>query len=320
MPDGDPSPPDRDGTDPDDPYPGDSYPDDAALAEIEEAALALARLAGERIAETLEHEIVVEYKDEARGDGTPTNPVSEVDHAIEALLRERLAERFPDHGIIGEEVAEASGADCDFVWVVDPVDGTTNFINGFPLFASSIGVLHRGRPVAGAIWCSTGHALRPGVYHARRGGALRFEGEPVPAGRPSVGVSRRLVAVPGGAPGRLKALDTRVTGSAALECAFVAAGIFQSTIFGAPGIWDVAAGVCLVRAAGHSALTKGREGWQPLERFDPPASVREEGEPTMRDWRQPLILAVEEEAERLRRSVRGPSWWVRLKRRGRRRR
>ena len=156
MPDGDPSPPDRDGTDPDDPCPGDSYPDDAALAEIEEAALALARLAGERIAETLEHEIVVEYKDEARGDGAPTNPVSEVDHAIEALLRERLAERFPDHGIIGEEVAEASGADCDFVWVVDPVDGTTNFINGFPLFASSIGVLHRGRPVAGAIWCSTG--------------------------------------------------------------------------------------------------------------------------------------------------------------------
>jgi myo-inositol-1(or 4)-monophosphatase len=65
------------------------------------------------------------------------------------------------------------------VWAIDPIDGTTNFVNGFPLFAASIGMLHRGCPVVGAIWCSTSYALRAGVYHARAGGALRFEGEPL---------------------------------------------------------------------------------------------------------------------------------------------
>ena len=75
------------------------------LAAIEEAALDLGRLAGERITEALEREIVVEYKDETTtAGGAPTNPVSETDRAIEALLREQIAERFPEHGVIGEEV------------------------------------------------------------------------------------------------------------------------------------------------------------------------------------------------------------------------
>ena len=60
--------------------------------------------------------------------------------------------RFPDHGIIGEEVSESADPDCEYVWVVDPIDGTSNFVNGFPLFASSIGVLHQGRPIIGAVW------------------------------------------------------------------------------------------------------------------------------------------------------------------------
>ena len=292
----------------------DPWPDDAELGRIEETALDLARLAGERIAATLEREIVVEYKDEARGGRAPADPVSDVDRAIEALLRERIAARCPGHAAIGEERDDDGASGREYVWVLDPVDGTSNYVNGFPLFACSIGVLHRGRPAAGAIWCSTGHALRPGVYHARRGGALRFEGGALPDGRPGAGVSRRLAAAPGGAPGRMRALDTRVTGSAALECAFVAAGIFQSAFFGAPGIWDVAAGVCLARAAGRAALTRDSGGWRPLERFDPPPAAIGKPAPGLRDWRQPLILGTEAEAERLRRAIRGPRWWRRLRR------
>ena len=276
------------------------HADADTLAAIEQAALEFGRLAGERISEALEREIVVEYKDETTtAGGAPTNPVSETDRAIEELLRERIAERFPEHGVVGEEDGADTEADREFVWVLDPVDGTANFVNGFPLFASSIGVLQRGRPVVGAIWCSTSHALRPGVYHAREGGPLSFEGAPAPLGRPSIGVTRRLGAAPGGAPGRLRRLDTRVTGSAALECAFVAAGIFQSAIFGAPSIWDVAAGVCLVRASGRVATTRGTQGWGPVERFEAPASVRGDRTPTVRDWRQPLILGTEDEAEAL---------------------
>ena len=281
--------------------PGPPLPAESEIVEIEGVALELARLAGERIVATLEHEITVEYKDDGDDRHPPRDPVSEVDHAVERFLRERVAERFPAHCIIGEEVDSHPDADDEFVWVVDPVDGTTNFVNGFPLYAAAIGVLHRGRPIAGAIWCSTSHALRPGVYHAHLGGELRFEGEPVPHGRPSSGVTRHLGAGPGGASLRFRGdWDIRVTGSAAIECAFVAAGIFQSALFAAPSIWDVAGGVCLVRAAGLTALTRGPRGWEPLQRFEAPPRVQEDRTPSLRDWRQLLVLGTPESTEQMR--------------------
>ena len=265
-------------------------PSDDALREIEAVAVELARMAGERIQETLTREIAVEYKDEGTDGRPPSNPVSEVDRAVEQFLRERLGERFPDHGIIGEEIDSHPDRDDAFVWAVDPVDGTTNFINGFPLYAVSIGVLHHGLPVVGAIWCSTGHALRPGVYHAHRGGALCFEGEPMPTGRPASGVSRKLGAGPAGSPGRFRGWDIRVTGSAAIECAFVAAGIFQYAVFTAPSIWDVAGGVCLAQSAGVSVMTNGTRGVEDFGRFEAPAEVQADREPSLRDWRQFIVM------------------------------
>lgn len=276
-------------------------------------AVELAHLAGAKMTSTLGQEITVEYKQAGRGKERPTNPVSDVDQAVEALVRQRIGERFPDHGIIGEEVDLQPDPDREFLWVIDPVDGTTNFVNGFPLFAASVGVLHRGRPVAGAIWCSTGHELQAGVYHARAGGQLRFEGRAVPRNRPSVGVRRRLVAGPGGAAGRASQWDIRVTGSAAIECAFVAAGIFTSTVFWGLFVWDVAAGVVLVRAAGLEVWTRDSKGWKPLERFEAPAKIREDRPPTLRDWRQPLVVGSDEAAAEIRRGDRGPSWWWRVR-------
>ena len=287
-------------------------PSEEELIEIEAHALELARLAGAEIVSTLEREITVEYKDQAKPGFAPTNPVSEVDHAVEDLVRARLAERFPAHALVAEELESHPLSDAGYVWAVDPVDGTTNFVNGFPLFAASIGVLHYGRPVVGAIWCSTGHELRPGVYHAHHGGALTFEGHAVPPRRPSSGVARRLSAAPGGAPNRSRNWDTRTTGSAAIECAFVAAGIFASATFWSPSIWDIAAGVTLVRAAGNEALVRGPDGWQPLERFEAPARVKEDRAPSVRDWRLPLLLGTPEALAELRQSMRKPPLRSRL--------
>lgn len=281
----------------------------ALLDDIERLATELARLAGAEITATLGREITVEYKDTRNAD-RPANPVSNVDQAVEALVREQIGQRFPEHGIVGEEVEVQPDPAHDFLWVIDPVDGTTNFVNGFPLFAASVGVLHRGRPIAGAIWCSTGHELHPGVYHARAGGSLMFDGREVPRGRPSVGVRRRLVAGPGG---QASQWDIRVTGSAAIECAFVAAGIFSSSVFWGLFLWDVAAGVVLVRAAGLDVWTRGSNGWIPLERFEAPARVKEDRPPTLRDWRQPLVIGTDEAAAGIRRDGRGPRWWWRVR-------
>ena len=107
-----------------------------------------------------------------RRHSTFRDPVSEVDGQVEVLIRARLADGFPEHDILGEEMDERPGRDHDFVWAVDPIDGTTNFVNGFPLFAASIGVLYRGRPVVGAVWCRPATSSAPASIMPARWRAL----------------------------------------------------------------------------------------------------------------------------------------------------
>ncbi|MGD9509026.1 MAG: inositol monophosphatase [Geminicoccaceae bacterium] len=263
-------------------------PAEPLLREIETTAVELARLAGAAIVGALGRTLAVRYKDLPEAVAAFRDPVSEVDQAVEVLLRARLAERFPEHDVIGEEMDERPGRDHDFVWVVDPIDGTTNFVNGFPMFACSIGVLWRGLPVVGALWCSTSHALRSGVYHARHGGMLQFDEEPLEARR-NAAVRRGLAGEPYAGGGDLP-WDTRQTGSAAIEGAFVAAGLLRATWFNRPNIWDVGGAVPLVRAAGGEVrASTGPGGWAPLERFEPQAAV-EGGQPDLRHWRRALVL------------------------------
>jgi histidinol phosphatase-like enzyme (inositol monophosphatase family) len=84
---------------------------------------------------------------EEKPDGTP---VTEVDTAVETRLRDRIRARFPAHGVVGEEGGRQLG-DADWVWVLDPIDGTQSFILGKPTFATLIGLMHRGKPVLGII-------------------------------------------------------------------------------------------------------------------------------------------------------------------------
>jgi myo-inositol-1(or 4)-monophosphatase len=256
------------------------------LIEIEREAVELATLAGARIRTALGRTLAVRYKPGEEEDSL-RDPVSEVDHDVEALIRARVSELFPGHDVLGEESEERPGREHDIVWCVDPIDGTTNFVNGFPLFAASIGVMHRGRPVAGAIWCSTSHALRAGVYHARAGGTLSFEAE---AFRPTLNpaVRRRLVGLGAGLDAPDPAWDGRKSGSAALECAFVAAGLLAAARFETPNVWDVAAGIPLVAAAGGDVRIDQGEGWRPFESFGPAAQAA--GEADIRHWRGRVAL------------------------------
>ncbi len=78
------------------------------------------------------------------------SPVTAADRGAEAVMRELITARFPDHGIIGEEHGNHH-PDAEWVWVLDPIDGTKSFITGVPLWTTLIGLLHRGQPVLGAI-------------------------------------------------------------------------------------------------------------------------------------------------------------------------
>jgi histidinol phosphatase-like enzyme (inositol monophosphatase family) len=81
---------------------------------------------------------------------TDSSPVTEVDRAVETRLREEIGARHPDHGILGEEFA-STGLDAEWVWVIDPIDGTKAFITGIPTFGTLIALAHQGVPVLGVI-------------------------------------------------------------------------------------------------------------------------------------------------------------------------
>lgn len=255
------------------------------LKVIEGLAVEMAQLAGAQITASLGRTLAVRYKmlgaDEA---ALYRDPVSEIDQAVERLIRDRLFETFPDHGIIGEEDEPVRVGSSDVVWIIDPVDGTANFVNGYPLFAASIGVAVEGRPVVGAVWCSTSHALRSGVYHASRGGPLCFDQQPIVAVDRQQ-VRRRIVGLPRVPVGIDIGVEARQSGSAAIECAFVAAGLLAGARFDAPNVWDVAGGIPLLEAAGVSVLTAtaANGDWDDFAGFGKVGG-------TGPSWRQPLAI------------------------------
>jgi myo-inositol-1(or 4)-monophosphatase len=266
------------------------------LPAIEAVAVDLAALAGRQIMAAFGTIFTVRYKTGIDDAASLRDPVSEIDRSVESALREQLARRFPHHGIIGEELAEQPAHDSGFVWAIDPIDGTTNFVNGFPLFAASIGVLHEGRPVVGAVWCSISHALRTGVYHARACGRLQFDGADVTP-KLNAAVLRRLAGVPIVANAEETGWEMRTTGSAALECALVAAGLLEVASFSAPNLWDVAGGVALVNAGGGKVIEHADRGWAALETFAPQS--RNSETPHLRFWRRKIIIGRPEAVSRM---------------------
>lgn len=278
-----------------------SLPTNTDLAAIESAAVEFAQGAGELLAEYFGRVISVEYKDKAQQD-----PVTAADKEAQAYLERRIVERFPTHGILGEEDDASADGDtraADFLWVLDPLDGTTNFMNGLPVYASSIGVLYRGRPLAGAVYIPWPTETSNGVVvHGRAGGGAFADGEPVSVYQTDKPRGDRLIGLPGsfGASTRVgKGLkgqplgQLRVTGSIAYELAMTALGVMQFAVIGAPRMWDMLGGAVAVQEAGGIVMTRlsGRKQWHPLESLVP---TWDEKPPTMaelRKWVAPLVAA-----------------------------
>ena len=308
--------------------------DDLTLRDIERHAAKIAKEAGELLRWHFERTLNVQYKDANQSD-----PVTNADFACQRLLQEEISRRFPEHGILGEEddAAERERVDGqpapDFVWVLDPLDGTRNFLSGLPLYASSIGVLYRGAPVVAAVfmpWPSDEGGI---VMHARRGGGTRINGVSVPALNASEPEGNRLVTLPGGFGAmfsvqkdlRRKAGELRMTGSIAYELAMVAKGVTQYTITTAPFLWDAAGGSLLVKEAGGIVLQGGERkllgrlpaglSWRPLESFVPSWSSGTTTMKELREWRAPLLLGSPNVARYVASNLRGKA---RVKRRLRR--
>ena len=266
-----------------------SGPDAALFAEIEEAATRWAREAGDILLSRFRTKLVVEYKTKGHID-----PVTEADREAERFLHQSIHGRFPSHGVLGEEGAEAL-QDAPFIWVLDPLDGTTNFINGLPLWCVSVGVLWRNRPVAAAIFTPSGPAAVPTVFHARAGGGAAIDGVPIRVADEPEPTKARLSGLPGHywqdmrfrtrRPPGLG--ETRTLGSTALELALIGAGVLQYGVFWGPKIWDVAAGVLIVREAGGEVAGRNEQTkrWRRMRLFEPPAG----DQTALRRWKGSII-------------------------------
>ena len=274
---------------------------DPELAAIESAAVDFARGAGDLLAGHFGQVISVEYKDKAQQD-----PVTAADRQAQAYLERRIGERFPGHGILGEEDDASADGDKlapDVLWVLDPLDGTTNFMNGLPVYASSIGVLHRGVAVVGAVYLpwptAAGHGI---VVHCRAGGGAFADGEPIAVYRTDKPRGDRLVGLPGsfGASTRVgRELQgqplgqLRVTGSIAYELAMTAMGVLQFAVIGAPRMWDMLGGAIAVQEAGGAVMTRlpGQKQWQPMTSLAPTWETRPPTMAELRRWVAPLVAA-----------------------------
>ncbi|HEX5475548.1 MAG TPA: inositol monophosphatase family protein [Vicinamibacterales bacterium] len=187
--------------------------------------------------------------------------VTEIDLDVERMFRALVAERFPGHTVLAEEFASPGDREraAEWCWVFDPVDGTTNFAHGLPIFCSSLALEHRGAPVVAAVY----DPARRELFTAERGSGARLNGVPLHVSSAATLVDALLctgfpytvhedlgdlVGVFGAFLGRSRAV--RRLGSAALDLCYVAAGRLDGFWEQHLNPWDVAAGALIVEEAG----------------------------------------------------------------------
>jgi len=229
------------------------------VAELVVKAEAIAREAGALLREYFHRGVHTEYK----GD---VDLVTEADRASEKLITERLRTAFPTHGVYGEE-GTRTALDSEYRWYIDPLDGTTNFAHGFPVFCVVLGCERRraglkadedGEMVAGVIY----DPLRDELFSAERGGGAKLNGNPIHVSKTEK-LQESLVAT--GFPSQkrhsspnvhfyqeftLRSHGVRRAGSAALDMAYVAAGRLEAFWEFSLNPWDTSAGYLIVEEAG----------------------------------------------------------------------
>lgn len=177
--------------------------------------------------------------------------VTAADIEIEAMLRARIAASYPEHGILGEEDRPHSTG-AEYVWAIDPIDGTGAFVDGVPIWGISIGLLRRGEPVFGTFYM-------PAIdewYEVGIDGPPLFNGQPISVRTEDILDTEASVYTPSNAhrrykiryPGKLRAL-----GSTAAHMCYVARGKAVGALLGWPKLWDVAAALAILRRAGGDA-------------------------------------------------------------------
>ena len=207
--------------------------------------------------------------------------VTEADLAAERLIIERIGGHFPRHAILAEEAGDVrvlGSENSAWKWIVDPLDGTTNYAHGYPVFCVSIGLEHEGRIVAGVVHDPT----RDETFAAERSEGATLNGRTIRVSDVD-DLNRALVCTgfPYDVRGRddfarhftnfiMRAQSLRRDGSAALDLAYVACGRFDAFYEDGHRPWDVAAGTLLVEEAGGRVT---HYDGSPFDTYTPPLAA-----------------------------------------------
>ncbi len=217
-------------------------------------AVRAARNAGDLINRAADNAGKLQVKQKGRNDY-----VSEVDYRAEQEIIRILQTAYPEHAILAEESGEHSGSDNDYIWIIDPLDGTTNFLHGFPQYSVSIALKHKGKIEVAVVY----DPLRDELFTASRGGGAMLNNRRIRVTRQS---TLRGSLLGTGFPFKkqqhlepylnmfralcIDSAGIRRTGSAALDLAYLATGRLDG--FWEVGLhqWDIAAGALLIKEAG----------------------------------------------------------------------
>ncbi|BFZ19747.1 hypothetical protein BsWGS_22786 [Bradybaena similaris] len=234
---------------------------EAELQEIYNTALEVASRAGQVIKEAFLKEKMVDTKI------SQADLVTETDKAVEILVHELITAKFPNHKFIGEETTAATGERCkltdDPTWIIDPIDGTTNFVHSIPEVAFSLGVTVGKKPVVGVVYIP----MKEELFTARLGHGAYLNGKKLHTNKIQE-LKKAVVIMEGGSSrdaavvnDKIKNIHTVVThshgirsyGSAALNLSYVAAGRGDAYVEYGVHIWDFIAGALIATEAGAVA-------------------------------------------------------------------
>jgi len=223
--------------------------------DIAAVAIKAAHQAGEVILQNFRQPQEIHFK-------APTEIVTQVDRDVEDIIVRTIEQVFPDHHFLGEE-KHRSDQDAEYVWVIDPLDGTRNYTRGIPFFCTSIALTRKGRPILGVIY----DPLRAETFYGEMGKGMYLNGTKVQYTRKS-SLEQAIVYVgflpaqhnddPGLAlPMFMRLRPTisgmRKMGSAALSLAYVACGRIDIAYHDRLDAWDMMAGALLIEEAGGIA-------------------------------------------------------------------
>jgi len=218
-------------------------------------AVQAARAAGDTMIRSMNRLHTIQVQSKGRNDF-----VTEIDRFIEKQVIEEIRKAHPQHRFLGEEFGASGNDEAEIEWIIDPIDGTTNYLHGFPVFCVSIAARKNNKLEAGVIY----DPLRQEIFSASRGNGAQLEGKRIRVTAPK-GLEGGLIGT--GFPFKgdaeqldrylkgfrsisLQASDIRRAGSAALDLAYVASGRLDGFWEYGLKLWDIAAGELIVREAG----------------------------------------------------------------------